>query len=375
LVIALSDNQDFIRRQAASALSNLATSETVEVGQIADMLACILGAQNEKTRNVSFDAIEMMGMEMQLLLLPPLFEALERAGPQVKGIGERAIDRLFLKEFVLNKIGALASHELTLGHPDIMVAFIGAGVDQSIPDIKTSLIEEQNFTKHSGMALRTSSVNARLIVGTPNSDIIGIAPGVRLISERVVDEHGVGTFAPVIEALNHVLETKARVVYIELGGTAYNEELAQVIDKANTTGRLVIAPAGNEGSEAKVFPAALDNVLAIAATDENDKKTAYSSYGSWVDISAPGVPVGMEAYSRNIKAWGSVGTSFSGAIVAGAAALVWSANLSINNQDVRDILVETADNIDSLNPTFEHKLGSGRINVLKAIQSAQKSSE
>ena len=85
--------------------------------------------------------------------------------------------------------------------------------------------------------------------------------------------------------------------------------------------------------------------------------------------------MGSEASSHSMEVWRMSGTSFSGAIVAGAAALVWSVDPSMSNHEIKDILLKTADNIDSLNPSFEHKLGSGRVNVLRAIQSIQKSPE
>jgi subtilisin family serine protease len=304
LVIALSDSEEAIRKEAARALGSLAKSEAVNTMRVINIVVRILVAQNEVTRKAATDTLEEMGFG----LLRQINEALEKAGPQVEAIGQEAVARIILNEYALEKIGALASHELTLGSPDIIVALIGTGVDQSIPDIKNSLIEEQNFTESSGTPYRLTSLVARLIVGRPNSDIVGIAPGVKLISERVFDERGAGTIAQIFEGLYHVLKTNADIVYIsvDMSGTEYTKPFAQVIDELTSTGRLVIAPAGNEGSDTKVFPAALDNVLAVVATDENDKKAHFSNYGDWVDISAPGTPMVSETSSQNMGGGGSL---------------------------------------------------------------------
>jgi subtilisin family serine protease len=105
-------------------------------------------------------------------------------------------------------------------------------------------------------------------------------------------------------------------------------------------------------------------------TDTDDLKATYSSYGDWVDISAPGNPVRhSEAGSTGLPEL--IGPSFSGGLVAGAAALVWSVDLSLSNADVEEVLLKSADNIDNVNPSLQGKLGSGRINVLKAIHSLQ----
>jgi len=134
-----------------------------------------------------------------------------------------------------------------------------------------------------------------------------------------------------------------------------------------------VAPAGNEGNETEVFPAAFDSVVAVAATDADDRKTPYSGFGRWVDISAPGDPVRPGA-SADMGPWGLTGTSFSGALVAGTAALVWSLDRSLNNQHVRSLLLESTDDSDGANPSLHGKLGSGRINVLKAVRGVLDSS-
>ena len=115
----------------------------------------------------------------------------------------------------------------------------------------------------------------------------------------------------------------------------------------------------------------MNTAVAVAATDASDQKASYSSYGNWVDISAPGSPMPSSDESESAKVSTLTGTSFAGAIVAGAAALVWSVDPTLSSQRVQDILLNTADNIDDRNPGFEQKLGSGRLNVLKAVRNVQ----
>ncbi len=365
LVMALSDNQEAVKNRAANALSKLATPRTIGI------VVQILGNQDEKTRNAAIDTLVRMGYKYRI----EIERELAKASPRIRAIGQEVIGGILLNGQAMEKIGALASHELTLGDLDIVVAILGAGVDQSIPDIKNALIEEVNYVQDGGASGVSTTMAARLIVGSPSSDIVGVAPGARIISERVVGESGSGSMSTLVAGLNHAVNSGARVIYVEVGGTTYDETLQRAINEARSAGCLVVAVAGNLNNEVKLFPAAMDNVLAVAATDMSDRKASYSSYGEWVDIVAPGSPVESSDEFGDTELSTFRGTSFSGAIVAGAAALIWSVDTSLSSQHVEDVLLENADDIGAINPSFSQKLGSGRINVLKSIRSLQNPSE
>lgn len=133
---------------------------------------------------------------------------------------------------------------------------------------------------------------------------------------------------------------------------------------------LIVNSAGNDGDDVSDYLGTRSGVLAVAATDQGDTKADFSSYGSWVELSAPGVAIYTTNYdgSSGTSNYASVqGTSFSSPIVAGAAALVWSANPSLTYTQVSNILMNACDDIDALNPAFAGQLGAGRLNMLRTL--------
>jgi thermitase len=116
---------------------------------------------------------------------------------------------------------------------------------------------------------------------------------------------------------------------------------------------VIVAGAGNDGTTQPFYPAALDNVIAVGAFDEDHQRPSFSNYGSWVDMAAPGHYI-MSAYpssgctitttpgATGCYAW-NTGTSMASPHVAGAAALVWSRSDVTSNSQVVDILLSSAD--------------------------------
>jgi subtilisin family serine protease len=111
--------------------------------------------------------------------------------------------------------------------------------------------------------------------------------------------------------------------------------------------------------------------LNVAATDKNDKKASFSNYGSWVDVSAPGVDIVSTYHNYQDPANDYVavmsGTSMSTPFVTGEAALIKSRYPSYTWFDIFNQIKNTADNIDALNPGYVGLLGTGRINACKAL--------
>ena len=131
-------------------------------------------------------------------------------------------------------------------------------------------------------------------------------------------------------------------------------------------GCLVVAAAGNSNSESPLYPAAYDNVLSVASSDENDLRSWFSNYGQTVDITAPGSNIYTTNYDNGYRS--DSGTSLSAPLVAGAAALVWAHNPTFTPLQVAEQLRISADETFYLNNAgFEHKLGRGRLDIARAL--------
>ena len=131
-------------------------------------------------------------------------------------------------------------------------------------------------------------------------------------------------------------------------------------------GCLVVAAAGNSNSESPLYPAAYDNVLSVASSDENDLRSWFSNYGNTVDIIAPGSNIYTTNYDNGYRS--DSGTSLSAPLVAGAAALVWAHHPEYTPLQVAEQLRISADETFYLNsPGFEFKLGKGRLDIAQAL--------
>lgn len=141
-------------------------------------------------------------------------------------------------------------------------------------------------------------------------------------------------------------------------------------------GGIVFASAGNDGREpAAYYPASLDNVIAVAAIGPNFKKSGFSNYADWVDISAPGGAdgEGWQIYSCavNNRYMEAAGTSQATPVVAGVAALIISkfggVGSGLTPYDVEFRLLRGVKSIDEYNPGYEGKLGVGCVDALLAL--------
>jgi len=157
--------------------------------------------------------------------------------------------------------------------------------------------------------------------GTHVAGVVALtAPSTRILPLRVLDSDGRGSVFTTAEAIAVALETGADVINASFGTTADSEVLDDLVDDAEDDDVVVVAAAGNLGADRPQYPAADDDALGVTATGPADTRPAWASYGSWVDVAAPGEDIVSAFPAGGHAAWD--GTSMAAPFVAGQAALI-----------------------------------------------------
>jgi len=155
------------------------------------------------------------------------------------------------------------------------------------------------------------------------------------------------------------------------GGPSQFEQ--EIIDSAFALGSIIISSAGNDPGVSPPdtceieYPAWYDHVVAVAATNQNDRVTNWSFYGSWVDVAAPGQGIYNTWYDDNYAML--QGTSMSSPIVAGVAGLLRSIDPAMNSDQFEEKMWYTSDDISDKNPGYIGRIGGGRVNTYRAVLS------
>jgi hypothetical protein len=157
-----------------------------------------------------------------------------------------------------------------------------------------------------------------------------------------------------------------RIANISIGGTSSSSTMQTAVDYAWNKGTVVFAAAGNYSSSTPIYPAGCTNVVAVGATDSNDNLASFSNYGSYIDLTAPGV--GIVTTMAGGGYGGVSGTSFSSPIAAAIAALVLSRNPSLSAQQLVTLLEQNSDDLGA--PGWDPIYGWGRVNASRAVVAA-----
>ncbi len=196
-----------------------------------------------------------------------------------------------------------------------------------------------------------------------DNDILGAGMGfsARLMCLKAADYQG--NFLNPYSCIIYAADNGAQIINCSWGFLNYSQAEQNIINAVWEEDVLVIASAGAMDST-RMYPAAYEHVMAVTATDQDDRKPYFASYGTWVDICAPGVNI-LAIYGDDYSIVS--GTSFSTAIVAGLAGLLRTQYPGYSNDEIQQLIENSADPIDHLNPGYEGLLGAGRINSLACV--------
>ena len=258
------------------------------------------------------------------------------------------------------------------------VAIIDSGVASDNPDITPKVVARANFsTAATGEDNYGHGTHvAGIVAATANNSIgvAGVCPDCTILDAKVLNDSGSGSSSAIANGINWAVSNGAKVVNMSLGQRTSSKTLETAVNNAWKQGAVLVAAAGNTGSQSKIYPGAYPNVIAVAATDTTDAKASFSTYGSWVDVAAPGVNVystfpnhAFYIATENGRSQGydvGNGTSMASPIVAATAALAWSSHTGATNTSVRANVESTADRIPGTGNYWAH----GRVNANNAVR-------
>ena len=282
-------------------------------------------------------------------------------------------------------IRVLDAWNTTTGNDNVIVVVIDTGMDLVHEDLAPNLVsrgsEDWDFAASDGSPDDEASHGTHVCgtaaaVADNGKGVAGVAPDCKLIPLRINLQAGMN--ANRADAINFAGD-KAQsnpgqrfVINCSWRTSGSFSAILAAIDAAVAKGALVVFAAGNAATDMDTgspqFPGVHPTAICVAALDSNDIRASFSNVGSQVDVSAPGVNIlstvpGSQYDFKN-------GTSMASPHVAGVLALIWSANLSLTNSEVRGILEDNCDDVSAANPTLNGKLGRGRVNAARAVQAA-----
>ena len=277
---------------------------------------------------------------------------------------------------------------------NIPVAIVDSGIDYTHPDLASKYIGGWDFVNNDGDPMddhghgtHVAGIIAAAMnnpTGDPSADegVVGVAPNAVILSYKVCTPDGSCDDFAIAQAIDRAVTDGARVINLSLGGTEYSQAMFDSVQDAWNAGLVIVAASGNSGVTTPFYPAAFPNVLSVGAFDEDHLRASFSNYSTdandWVELAAPGNAI-MSSYPMSQCAGAATppgdtgcyqwlsGTSMAAPHVSGAAALVWSRSDVVSNQQVVDILENSADPVGVSPMRLDSWTRHGGLNIHNAM--------
>jgi hypothetical protein len=276
-------------------------------------------------------------------------------------------------EWHLAKIGASSAWDVSQG-AGVTIAILDSGVDTTHPDLAPNLVAGfntyDNNTDVADVCGHGTAVAGTAAAASNNgAGVAGIAGRAKIMPVRIAvyDATAGGCYAyysTAASGLTYAADHGARVANISYGSLTESAAVKSAADYMKSKGGLVFVSAGNTGTDQGASVSS--SMIVVSATDSNDNKASWSSYGSFVALSAPGAGIWTTSRGGSYQAWN--GTSFSSPLTAGVAAVMMAANPALGGAQIEALMVSTSVDLGAAgrDPLF----GFGRIDAAAGVKAA-----
>lgn len=272
----------------------------------------------------------------------------------------------------LHKIKAQGAWDITTGSPNIVIGIVDDAVEMNHPDLSPNSaggfdVSTNGSSPEPPTQQYSHGTHVAGISGAATDNGRGVASigfDTKIYGIKATDNPQYVTDG--YEGIAHAANEGVDIINMSWGGLGQSQTAQNVVNQINNEGILLVGGAGNNGDTQRFYPAAYENVVAVASSQQSDGKSGFSTYGNWIDITAPGSQI------LSLTPYGNLtfasGTSMASPLVAGLLGLMKSVNPQMSNENLLQCLYNTSVDISAQNPGMNGLLGAGRIDAEAAVQ-------
>ncbi|WP_170008286.1 S8 family peptidase [Bacillus fonticola] len=258
------------------------------------------------------------------------------------------------------------------GEKRVKVAVVDQGVDAEHPDLDGQMLPGYNTVNPMRQPIADfHGTHVAGIIGAEKGNGVGgygVNPNVDILPIDVFNRGLGATDYAIAEGIRKAVDEGAQVINMSLGGPFPSTVIEEAVEYALQKNVVIVAAAGNNGSDDKNYPAAYEGVISVGAVNNKKELADFSSYGSSVDVVAPGEAIYSPFYDYEKGSTFEFlsGTSMASPVVAGVASLLLSKYPELTPTQVEYVLEKTAEDLG--NKGFDSTFGNGLVNPVAALQ-------